>query len=231
MKKIVFVFLICILTFNGSAVAFAHPGRTDAAGGHWMYDARGNRIPGSYHFHNDGGSAGGSGSTGFGDFTPQPDYYTYVSVYGVWLPLPCRPVHLIGNIRVYPVINVLHAMGYDEFTWDVNNQELSAVSPDGTVVAISLDSRDIIIGGETKTLRDAPFLLNDWIYAASELFLECADAIITFSWQMFENHTYNYVSIIKRDVYGARGNYRVEEIRRGVYNEYFCVKIINNQGD
>ena len=71
-----FVAIIAILGLAGSV--FAHPGETDANGGHY------NRKTGEYHYHN-GGSAGaasarssgattgGSGSGGFG--TNGPGYY------------------------------------------------------------------------------------------------------------------------------------------------------------
>lgn len=46
MKKFICIFFVIITTLLTSTVAFAHPGRTDANGGHW------NRSTGTYHYHN-----------------------------------------------------------------------------------------------------------------------------------------------------------------------------------
>lgn len=55
MKKILATLVLSL--FLLSSLATAHPGRTDANGGHY------NRKTGEYHYHN-GGKGSGSGNTG-----------------------------------------------------------------------------------------------------------------------------------------------------------------------
>lgn len=76
MKNIVKIFSTVILVFMLSITAFAHPGRTDANGGH--YD----RKTGTYHYHNGGSSSSSSSSSSYNfNYDPPftPPYKSYSS--------------------------------------------------------------------------------------------------------------------------------------------------------
>lgn len=67
MMKNFFTYMLIsiVLSIGAIQTVSAHPGRTDANGGHW------DRSAGTYHYHN-GGSSGNSG--GISSYTPSPSY-------------------------------------------------------------------------------------------------------------------------------------------------------------
>ncbi len=66
-KSLAIILALCLLL---TPFTLAHSGRTDKDGGHWMRDDNGDQIPGSYHYHNGGGSS--SESTPKPAATPKP---------------------------------------------------------------------------------------------------------------------------------------------------------------
>ncbi len=59
--------LFCLLSY--APVAYAHPGRTDADGGHWDYST------GTYHYHD--GSSAGKSRTNLSSDSSSDDYYIW----------------------------------------------------------------------------------------------------------------------------------------------------------
>lgn len=66
MKKTAIILSMLLFCFSLSPTAYAHPGRTDANGGHY------NRSTGEYHYHNGGSSNSkpSSGSTSTNNTSP-----------------------------------------------------------------------------------------------------------------------------------------------------------------
>jgi hypothetical protein len=77
-RKIITVITVLLFSILFPIIAYSHPGRTDASGGHW------DRSNGTYHYHNGGSSSnsGGSGSYSY-DYETTKKLYTVISVF-VW---------------------------------------------------------------------------------------------------------------------------------------------------
>ena len=64
-KKLLVSSLVSVLLLSSTSSVLAHPGRTDANGGHtcWTNCARWGLEYGEYHYHNGGNSSSSSSST------------------------------------------------------------------------------------------------------------------------------------------------------------------------
>lgn len=60
MKNLSRLIVICLVFLGLSQIAFAHPGRTDSSGGHYVRKSGWGYPVGSYHYHNSGSSTSSS---------------------------------------------------------------------------------------------------------------------------------------------------------------------------
>ncbi|MCI8403834.1 MAG: YHYH domain-containing protein [Clostridia bacterium] len=129
----IFLSFICVLSIE----TFAHPGRTDANGGHY------NRKTGEYHYHNGGGSSSGTSSSSGGGSsssysnTPKKVYASKVNVPNVPESINIgESVQLKGS--VYPE--------------DAVDKDISWESSDTSIVTIDENGNLKAVGNGTATV-------------------------------------------------------------------------------
>lgn len=144
-KRIITSIIFIIFVVMSSVTVFAHPGRTDANGGH--YD----RKTGAYHYHN-GGSSGSSSSSSSGSnsssssssysSTPKTVYASEVTVPNIPSSIDVgESVQLKGS--VYP----LDAVDQD-ILWESSDTSIATIDSNGNLKTVK--DGTVIISAKTS---------------------------------------------------------------------------------
>ncbi|MEJ8547530.1 YHYH domain-containing protein [Brevibacillus borstelensis] len=120
MKKGIIFLLLLVFLFSILPASFAHPGRTDANGGHTCRtncEKWGLRY-GEYHYHNGGGSSSGSASGSPKPSTPKPA-----------APQPAAPAPvIIPIIAVQSAVVYIQPVQHDDYV--IGQLEYGAIAQD-----------------------------------------------------------------------------------------------------
>lgn len=124
MKKAISSFITIILIFHTAITLSAHPGKTDANGGH--YD----RETGEYHYHNSGSSSSSSGKTGSSKYS-EPVYATRVDIHNMPESLNVGDtIQLKGSVYPLDAEDQL-------FFWESSDNNIASIDSDGNLIAVS----------------------------------------------------------------------------------------------
>jgi len=195
-KKIGYATIALILL--SSTVASAHPGRTDASGGHhcWTNCERWGLSYGEYHYHNGGGSSGSksssSKSTTRASSKPQPKPQPK--------PKPKAPIYAKSDIKVYvngslvkfgshpliynhtnlvPLREIAEGMGA-KVSW---NKEAGAIGVQrGThKVTLTIGSRTVFYNGKSESIAVAPKVIDGVTYVPLQVFARGLGSSISYN--------------------------------------------------
>lgn len=195
MKKRIVVLSVAIMMVAASAApAGAHPGRTDANGGHtcrtncekWGLEY------GEYHYHNGGGSSSKSGgdksnSSKSGSSTKSssaskkkpankktsskpaaPAYQTTnltLKVNGEQVSLEHSPI-MIQNTNLVPLRELAKSLGAST-TWDPDSQAIG-VSKDDNKITLTIGSTTVFYNGVQEAIGAAPKIVEGVTYVPAQ---------------------------------------------------------------
>ncbi|CAM3687606.1 MULTISPECIES: copper amine oxidase N-terminal domain-containing protein [Paenibacillus] len=191
-KKIGYATIALILL--SSTVASAHPGRTDASGGHhcWTNCERWGLSYGEYHYHNGGGSSGSksssSKSTTRASSKPQPkpkpkaptyaksDIKVYVN--GSLVKFGSHPL-IYNNTNLVPLREIAEGMGA-KVNW---NKEAGAIGIQrGThKVTLTIGSRTVFYNGKSESIAVAPKVIDGVTYVPLQVFARGLGSNVSYS--------------------------------------------------
>jgi len=189
-KKIGYATIALILL--SSTVASAHPGRTDASGGHhcWTNCERWGLSYGEYHYHNGGG--GSSSKTSSSKSTtrasskpqPKPKAPTYakshikVYVNGSLVKFGSHPL-IYNNTNLVPLREIAEGMGA-KVSW---NKEAGAIGVQrGThKVTLTIGSRTAFYNGKAESIAVAPKVIDGVTYVPLQVFARGLGANVSYS--------------------------------------------------
>jgi len=149
--KYIYMLLAVFIILSNCYPVIAHPGRTDAQGGHWRLDSSGRRIPGSYHFH------GGGGTTAIR--TVQPS--------SVRITRPSGNVNVGDSVRLNHSVSPSNATNTN-VTWSSSNINVASVSRDGTLTANGA-------GTATITARTSNGRADSFVVTVPEIYATSID--------------------------------------------------------
>lgn len=134
-RKIITVITVLLFSILFPIIAYSHPGRTDASGGHW------DRSNGTYHYHNGGSSSnsGGSGSYSY-------DYETtkktlYASKVNITDPPKKMDIGESVNLKAYVYPTDAED---DEIIWESEKPDVAKITPDNKLLAVGVGTTTII---------------------------------------------------------------------------------------
>ncbi|RRJ66794.1 copper amine oxidase N-terminal domain-containing protein [Paenibacillus oralis] len=193
-KRIVVLSMAIMMVAASAAPADAHPGRTDANGGHtcrtncekWGLEY------GEYHYHNGGGSSSKSGgskssSSKSGSSTKSsstskkqsankktsskpaaPAYQTTnltLKVNGEQVSLEHSPI-MIQNTNLVPLRELAKSLGAST-TWDPDSQTIG-VSKDDNKITLTIGSTTVFYNGVQETIGAAPKIIEGVTYVPAQ---------------------------------------------------------------
>ncbi|MED4956389.1 copper amine oxidase N-terminal domain-containing protein [Paenibacillus macerans] len=188
-KRIVVLSMAIMMVAASAAPAGAHPGRTDANGGHtcrtncekWGLEY------GEYHYHNGGGSSSKSGSGKSGSSTKSsstskkkpagkktagkpaaPAYQTTnltLKVNGEQVPMEHSPI-MIQNTNLVPLRELAESLGAST-TWDPDSQTIG-VSKDDNKITLTIGSTTVFYNGVQETISAAPKIIEGVTYVPAQ---------------------------------------------------------------
>lgn len=193
-KKIGYATMALILL--SSTVASAHPGRTDARGGHhcWTNCERWGLSYGEYHYHNGGGGSSTKSSsskpTTRASSKPQPkpqpkpkaptyaksDIKVYVN--GNLVKFGSHPL-LYHNTNLVPLREIAEGMGA-KVNW---NKEAGAIGVQrGThKVTLTIGSRTVFYNGKSESIAVAPKVISGVTYVPLQVFARGLGSSVSYS--------------------------------------------------
>lgn len=199
MKKI--LALVVSLTLLLSAqTALAHPGRTDANGGHNCSEkSKQKGLCSGYHYHNSGTTTNSSSKSkstttksststnkssssksnaGSKNTVPKKGYTTVditLIVNGNIVPLDQKAVIVNGTVLI-PLKNMFDALGAT-MQWDQNTKKITATKGD-TTVELTVDSTSAKKHNEELTLQAKPIVINGYTMVPARFAAESFDASV-----------------------------------------------------
>ncbi|PQP83049.1 YHYH domain-containing protein [Paenibacillus sp. PCH8] len=198
--KVMSSLLVIFMIF--ATVASAHPGRTDASGGHTCRTncAKWGLKQGEYHYHNGGSSSSSkssssssssSGSTKKSNkssstatqkkATPKPEYIkssVQVKVNGSKVIFTESPI-VMNNTNLVPLREVAKAMKAKTF-WDSKAQTIT-VTKDKYKLIFTLGSKKVKVNGKDVHLQAAPKEIKGTTYIPLRVLVEGLGASLTSS--------------------------------------------------
>ncbi|WP_068784872.1 copper amine oxidase N-terminal domain-containing protein [Paenibacillus phocaensis] len=186
MRKACSVLILAIMLAMASVPAAAHPGRTDANGGHtcrtncekWGLDY------GEYHYHNGGKSSSGKSSgsqsskttTRKSSSTPkQKTHKTAIpahkkssltlKVNGQKVMLTNDPI-LVQNTNLVPLRELAESLGATT-TWDRETQTIGIIKGDDKIT-LTIGSTKVYYNGVAETLSAAPQVIDGVTYVPAQ---------------------------------------------------------------
>ncbi|WP_055108560.1 copper amine oxidase N-terminal domain-containing protein [Paenibacillus ihumii] len=198
MKKVVTLVVSLALLLSTQTAALAHPGRTDANGGHNCSEkSKQKGLCTGYHYHNSGttnsssksksttksktsnnnSSSSKTGTTGKRS-APKPGYTTVditLIVNGSIVPLDQKAVIVNGTILL-PLKNMFDALGAT-LEWDQAAKKITA-SKDGTTVELTVDSTAARKQNKDITLQVKPIVINGYTMVPARFAAESFDAAV-----------------------------------------------------
>ncbi|GIO31088.1 MULTISPECIES: copper amine oxidase N-terminal domain-containing protein [Paenibacillus] len=189
MKKRLLTSSFALLFLFSSTVATAHPGRTDANGGHtcWTNCSRWGLEYGEYHYHNGGHSSSGSKKSSSGSSSkssrsnsqtsqpkpaPKPSYQKSsikVFVNGNRVEFANAPL-IYENTNLVPLRDLVQALGaglsYDQSTGTIG------VTKGSYKVTLTVGSNIVFYNGTSETASAAPKIINGVTYVPLQVIVK-----------------------------------------------------------
>lgn len=197
MKKKMLCCTIALLLVSGSVVS-AHPGRTDANGGHTCRTncERWGLSYGEYHYHNGGGSSSGSTSSSSTpkaksskngttkSATPKPAAPAYaksglkVFVNGSLVKFGSEPL-VYNNVNLVPLREIAEGMGA-EVTW---NREAASIGVQrgNHKVTLTIGSTTVFYNGKSESVTVAPKVIDGVTYVPIQVFARGLGAGVNYT--------------------------------------------------
>lgn len=196
MKKKMLCCTLALLLVSGSVVS-AHPGRTDANGGHTCRTncERWGLSYGEYHYHNGGGSSSGSKSSSSAPkakssqnstpkSAPKPAAPAYaksglkVYVNGGLVKFDSEPL-VYNNINLVPLREIAEGMGA-RVTW---NREAASIGVQrgNHKITLTIGSKTIYYNGKSETVAVAPKVIDGVTYVPVQVFARGLGAGINYT--------------------------------------------------
>lgn len=193
-RKMISSSIALILLFSSSSV-YAHPGRTDANGGHtcWTNCSKWGLEYGEYHYHNGGKSSSSSSSPASNSSskksstpkssTPKPKSPSYktsglkVYVNGQKIAFNSEPV-IYQNTNLVPLREIANSLGasitYDQETGTIG------VTKGSRKVTLTIGSKTVYYNGSAETASAAPKVINSVTYVPAQVFARGLGASLEF---------------------------------------------------
>ena len=201
MRKRAVLGAIAILFLLSNASVSAHPGRTDAKGGHYCRTncAKWGLEDGEYHYHNGGGSSSQSKSRDLPSSsssskskkktttktstrkTPSTDYVKSslnVFVNGQAIAFKNTPV-IYQSTNLVPLREMAEGMGA-AVNLDKDSGTI-VVSKDTTSVTMTIGSKTVTYNGETETVPAAPKVIKGVTYVPAQVLARGLGASLEFN--------------------------------------------------
>lgn len=201
MRKVYSILTLAIIVAMASIPAAAHPGRTDAKGGHtcrtncekWGLDY------GEYHYHN-GGNSGSKESSGSqsGTTTTRKSSSTQkqktgktaipthkkssltLKVNGQKVMLKNNPV-IVQNTNLVPLRELAESMGATT-TWDQDTQTIGIIKGDDKIT-LTIGSTKVYYNGVAETLSTAPQVIGGVTYVPAQAVARGLNASLNYDKQ------------------------------------------------
>ncbi|AZK47891.1 copper amine oxidase N-terminal domain-containing protein [Paenibacillus lentus] len=204
MKKILVLLVSLTLLLSAQTAALAHPGRTDARGGHNCSEkSKQKGLCSGYHYHNSGTTQSSSKSkstttksststksssstktnTNHKKTAPKKAYITVditLIINGHVVPLDQKAVVVNGTILI-PLKNMFDALGAT-IEWDQATKKITA-SKDDTTVELTVDSTAARKQGKQLTLQARPIVINGYTMVPARFAAESFDAAVDWDSQ------------------------------------------------
>ncbi|MGG3282965.1 copper amine oxidase N-terminal domain-containing protein [Paenibacillus solani] len=194
MKKKMICCTIALLLISSSVVS-AHPGRTDARGGHTCRTncERWGLSYGEYHYHNGGSSSGSKSSASTPKSSqkskakataPKPAAPAYtksgLSVYvnGSKVKFDSEPL-VYNNINLVPLREIAEGMGA-QVTWNRDAGSIG-VQRGNHKMTLTIGSKTVYYNGKSETVTVAPKVINGVTYVPIQVFARGLGAGINYS--------------------------------------------------
>ncbi|MFB5761074.1 copper amine oxidase N-terminal domain-containing protein [Paenibacillus medicaginis] len=177
-KKLIAGSFALVLLFS-STIANAHPGRTDANGGHYCRTncAKWGLQDGEYHYHNGGGSSSSGSSSSKSsthkNSTPKPTAPTYkesglkVYVNGQKINFGSEPV-IYQNTNLVPLREIAEGLGAS-LTYDKDTGKIG-VKKGERKMTLTIGSKTVSYNGSSETASAAPKVIKGVTYVPAQVF-------------------------------------------------------------
>lgn len=151
-KKTLLSLITCFLLLSISMTSFAHPGRTDANGGHY------NRKTGEYHYHNGGSSFSGSSSSSSNSkasYIPKKVYASNISIKNI-------PSSITAGETVTLEASVYPADAEDKtISWESSDTSVLTVNNTGNLTAVGVGTAIITAKTSRGTLKQFTLTVSE----------------------------------------------------------------------
>lgn len=188
---------LALLLVSGSVVS-AHPGRTDANGGHTCRTncERWGLSYGEYHYHNGGGSSSGSKSSPSAPKSkssqkstakpaaPKPAAPAYaksglkVYVNGSVVKFDSEPL-VYNNINLVPLREIAEGMGA-KVNWNRDAASIG-VQRGNHKVTLTIGSKTVYYNGKSETVAVAPKVMDGVTYVPVQVFARGLGAGVNYT--------------------------------------------------
>lgn len=182
-KKLLVSSLVSLLLLSGTSSVLAHPGRTDANGGHtcWTNCAKWGLEYGEYHYHGGGSSSSSKSSSSSSSSTSSSSSSSSSSK--STKPKETKPQYTQSSLKVYvndkkvnfankplqyeesnliPLRDISKALGAS-FTYDAGSGTIG-LTKNKYKVTLTLGSKTVFYNGMSSTLSTAPKAINGITY-------------------------------------------------------------------
>ncbi|GAB6930707.1 hypothetical protein JCM10914A_46900 [Paenibacillus sp. JCM 10914] len=194
-KRIITGSLALLLVFSSASIVSAHPGRTDANGGHrcWTNCSKWGLEYGEYHYHNGGGSSSGGSSSSKpstkNDSTPKstpskPATPTYkasglkVYVNDQKISFGSEPI-FYQNTNLVPLREIAEGLGAT-VTYDKASGTIG-VTKNNRKITLTIGSKTVFYNGKSETASVAPKVIDGVTYVPVQVFARGLGAGIEFN--------------------------------------------------
>ncbi|NEU32013.1 copper amine oxidase N-terminal domain-containing protein [bacterium LRH843] len=160
MRKLAILIMALTLFLSVTQFANAHPGRTDASGGHNCSDnAKKNELCTGYHFHDANGNPIYPGKAGNSSAKPKTTTQPAITVKinGETLSFSQPPVIKNGSTLV-PMRAIFEYLGAT-VSWDQSNQKVTGKKGNSTVV-LYINKTEALLNGSSYILNQPAILIN-----------------------------------------------------------------------
>lgn len=199
MKKRWLTSSFALLFLLSGTLASAHPGRTDARGGHtcWTNCSRWGLEYGQYHYHNGGGSSSGSKKSSNSSSSaskrssaqtskpkpakPTPSYKESglkVYVNGNKINFTSAPL-IIENTNLVPLRDLVTALGAS-MNYDPGSGTIG-VAKGKSKVTLTIGSRTVFYNGKSETASAAPKIIHGITYVPAQVIVKGLGAGMDYS--------------------------------------------------
>ncbi|MBJ9989269.1 MULTISPECIES: copper amine oxidase N-terminal domain-containing protein [Paenibacillus] len=186
--------LALILVLSSASIVSAHPGRTDANGGHtcWTNCSKWGLEYGEYHYHNGGSSSSGSSSSSntsknsssSKSSTRKSAVPTYkasglkVYINGQKISFNSEPV-IYQNTNLVPLREIAEGLGAT-ITYDKDTGTIG-VSKKNHKITLTIGSKTVFYNGTSETASAAPKVIKGVTYVPAQVFARGLGAGIEYS--------------------------------------------------